>query len=159
MTNLMFNLARALHIPLLLGSYVIFGAAFAVGLAYLWEERQVKSKHLSDLTFQLPSLDRLDRMISRLILMAVPFLTIGILLGGVWAQRAWGRFWGWDPKETWALITWLVYVTYLIVRWVIGWRGRKTTYFSLAGFAIVLFTYVGVNYMSPLHQFLTMRNP
>src|SRR4051794_22786445 len=108
MTNLLFNLARTLHIPLLLGSYVIFGAAFAVGLAYLWEERQVKSKHLSDLTFQLPSLDRLDRMISRLILTAVPFLTLGILLGGVWAQRAWGRFWGWDPKETWALITWLV---------------------------------------------------
>src|SRR4051812_45462711 len=123
MTNPLFNLARTLHVPLLLGSYMLFGAAFAVGLAYLWEERQVKSKHLSNLTLQLPSLDRLDTLISKLISAAVPFLTVGILLGAIWAQNTWGRFWGWDPKETWSLITWLVYVTYLIVRWIIGWRG------------------------------------
>jgi len=155
MENLLFNIARALHVPVLLISYAIFAAAFTVGILYLWQERKMKSKHLNELAYQLPSLDELDTLIFKLILVAVPLLTVGILLGGVWAHRAWGRFWGWDPKETWALITWLVYIAYLSVRFGVGWRGRKTAYLSLAGFAFVLFTYVGVNYFSPLHGFLS----
>jgi cytochrome c-type biogenesis protein CcsB len=155
MRNLLFNIARTLHVPLLLGSYLIFAAAFVVGLVYLWEERQMKSKHPTRLTFQLPSLTGLDALISKLIMIGFPLLTLGIILGGVWAKQAWGRFWGWDPKETWAFITWLVYDAYLFIHFAAGWRGRKTTYLSLAGFAFVLFTYVGVNYMSPLHRFLT----
>jgi cytochrome c-type biogenesis protein CcsB len=154
MENPLYNIARLLHVPLLMVSYMTFAAAFFVGLAYLWEERQMKSKHPKQLTFQLPSLEALDSLISKLIMVGFPLLTIGIVLGGVWAKQAWGRFWGWDPKETWALITWLVYDLYLFIHFIAGWRGRKTTYFSLAGFAVVLFTYVGVNYMSPLHRFL-----
>ena len=159
MGNLLLDLARVLHVPVLLISYAIFAGAFAVGTMYLWQERQMKSKRPNELTFQLPSLESLDRLISKLIVTAFPLLTVGIWLGGIWAQHAWGRFWGWDPKETWSLITWLVYASYLLIRFGVGWRGRKTTYFSLAGFALVLFTYVGVNYMSPLHPFLSGANP
>src|SRR5438105_15861164 len=110
MNNLLFHLARALHIPVLFVSYMIFTAAFTVGILYLWQERQMKSKHLQELSYQLPSLEALDTLISKLIAVALPMLTIGILLGGIWAYRAAGHFWNWDPSETWALITWLVYV-------------------------------------------------
>ena len=86
---------------------------------------------------------------------AFPLLTLGVLLGARWAYDAWGRYWGWDAKETWALITWLIYAAYLHMRLVVGWRGRKTAYLSLAGFGVVLFTYIGVNYLSELHGFLS----
>src|SRR5689334_19263945 len=122
MDNWLIPIARALHIPLLMLSYVIFSAAFVVGVIYLWQERKMKSKHLNDLSYQLPSLDGLDVLIFKLILAGLPLLTIGILLGSIWAHQAWGRFWGWDPKETWALVTWLVYVGYLGARVGLGWR-------------------------------------
>jgi ABC-type transport system involved in cytochrome c biogenesis permease subunit len=77
------------------------------------------------------------------------------MLGALWAYDAWGRYWGWDAKETWALITWFVYLIYLHMRLVAGWRGRRAAYLSLAGFGVVLFTYVGVNYLSSLHGFLS----
>ncbi len=145
----------AIHVPIMFTSYSILGVAFAVGIAYLIEEYQLKSKHPSELSYRLPSLDELDNLIYKLIMAAFPPLTLGIFLGGVWAYSAWGRFWGWDPKETWALITWFIYVVYLHLRLFVGWRGRKTAYLSLIGFCFVLFTYVGVNYLSPLHGFLS----
>ena len=145
----------AIHVPVMFTSYAILGIAFAVGIAYLLQERQMKSKHPGELAYRLPPLDELDGLIYKLIRAAFPILTLGIFLGGVWAYTAWGRFWGWDPKETWALITWFIYVIYLHMRLFVGWRGRKTAYLSLAGFVFVLFTYVGVNYLSPLHGFLS----
>jgi cytochrome c-type biogenesis protein CcsB len=145
----------AIHVPIMFVSYSILAVAFAVGIAYLLQERQMKSKRPSEMTYRLPSLDDLDTLIYKLIMAAFPPLTLGIFLGGVWAYEAWGRFWGWDPKETWALITWFVYVIYLHLRLFVGWRGRKTAYLSLIGFGVVLFTYVGVNYLSPLHGFLS----
>jgi len=145
----------AIHVPIMFFSYSLLGVAFAVGVAYLIQEHQIKSKHPNALTFRLPSLEDLDDLIYKLIMVAFPPLTLGIFLGGVWAYSAWGRFWGWDPKETWALITWFVYVIYLHLRLFVGWRGRKTAYLSMAGFLVVLFTYAGVNYLSPLHGFLS----
>jgi cytochrome c-type biogenesis protein CcsB len=147
----------AVHIPVMFTSYSILGVAFAVAVAYLIQERQLKTKKPTALFFRLPPLEKLEGMISKLIVTAFPLLTLGIFLGGVWAHSVWGRFWSWDAKETWALITWCVYGTYLYLRFFIGWRGRKTAYVSLAGFAFVMFTYVGVNYFSPLHGFLSGR--
>jgi cytochrome c-type biogenesis protein CcsB len=154
MNNSIYSLARVLHVPILFLSYAIFAAAFTVGILFIWQEKKMKSKHLGELSYQLPSLDALDTLISKLIAIALPLLTAGILLGSIWAYRAWGRFWSWDPSETWALVTWLVYGSYLWVRGGLGWRGRKTAYLSLAGFVLVLITYVGVNYFSPLHGLL-----
>jgi len=82
------------------------------------------------------------------------FLSVGIVTGAVWANSAWGTYWSWDPKETWALITWLVYAFFLHCRQVEGWRGRRASWIAVLGFASVLFTYFGVNYlMSGLHSY------
>ena len=80
-------------------------------------------------------------------------LTVGTLLGGVWANESWGRYWGWDPKETWSLITWFVYATLLHARMMRGWRGQRIAILSILGFAAVLFTYFGVNLLPGLHSY------
>jgi ABC-type transport system involved in cytochrome c biogenesis permease subunit len=151
MNDLWVQLAKTLHIPLLLGSFATFSAAFALGLIFLWQERRMKSKHLNDFVYRLPSLEGLDTLIYKFILVGLPLFTAGILLGSVWTRYARGRFWVGDPIEMWALVTWVVYASYLAIRFGAGWRGRKTTYLSLAGFALVMLTYVAVTYFSPLH--------
>jgi cytochrome c-type biogenesis protein CcsB len=145
----------AIHVPVMFVAYAAFGNAFGIGLAYLIQERQLKQPKPSSLVFSLPPLDELDALIYKVIWWAFPVLTLGVLLGARWAYDAWGRYWGWDAKETWALITWFIYLIYLHMRLVAGWRGRKTAYLSLAGFGVVLFTYIGVNYLSNLHGFLS----
>lgn len=145
----------AIHVPVMFLSYAAFAVAFGVGLAYLVQEYQIKSKKPSEMSYRLPPLEDLDRLIYRIIAVAFPILTLGVMLGARWAYDAWGRYWGWDAKETWAFITWLIYAVYLHMRLVAGWRGRKTAYMSLIGFAVVMFTYVGVNYLSSLHGFLS----
>jgi cytochrome c-type biogenesis protein CcsB len=82
------------------------------------------------------------------------FLTVGIISGAVWANSAWGTYWSWDPKETWSLITWLIYAVFLHCRFMRGWRGRRAAWISVAGFASVVFTYIGVNFLlSGLHSY------
>jgi len=84
-------------------------------------------------------------------------LTIGNFLGGQWANESWGRYWGWDPKETWALITFLVYSLYLHVRLTRGWRGTWTAFLSITGFLVTLFTLFGVNLLlAGLHSYASM---
>jgi len=88
------------------------------------------------------------------ILFGFPLLTLGIFTGSVWANASWGTYWSWDPKETWALITWLVYAIYLHLRLVKGWKGKKLSFVAIFGFVVVLFTYFGVNYLlSGLHSY------
>ncbi len=82
------------------------------------------------------------------------FITVGIISGAVWANSAWGTYWSWDPKETWSLITWFIYAVYLHCRFMRGWRGRRAAWISVIGFASVVFTYFGVNYLlSGLHSY------
>jgi len=82
------------------------------------------------------------------------FLTVGIISGAVWANAAWGTYWSWDPKETWSLITWFIYAVYLHCRFMRGWRGRRAAWISVIGFASVVFTYLGVNFLlSGLHSY------
>jgi cytochrome c-type biogenesis protein CcsB len=102
----------------------------------------------------LPAAPVLDRMTYKTIGIAFPLLTLMIAAGAYWANRTWGSYWSWDPKETWALITWLVYAGYLHMRFTRGWRGRRAAYFAILGFAIVLFTFFGVTYLLPgLHAY------
>ncbi len=102
----------------------------------------------------LPSPEVLDRLTYKTIGIAFPLLTLMIAAGAYWANRTWGSYWSWDPKETWALITWLVYAGYLHLRLVRGWRGRRAACFAILGFAIVLFTFFGVTYLLPgLHAY------
>ena len=103
----------------------------------------------------LPAADLLDRITYRTICLAFPLLTLTIATGDYWANQTWGSYWSWDPKETWAAITWLVYALYLHMRITIGWRGRRAAYFAIAGFAVVIFTFFGVTYLlRGMHAFL-----
>ncbi len=102
----------------------------------------------------LPSRDSLDNLIYRTVAISFPLLTFMIIAGAYWANRTWGAYWSWDPKEDWALITWLTYAGYLHMRLTRGWRGRRSAYFAILGFGIVMFTFFGVTYLLPgLHAY------
>ena len=108
----------------------------------------------ADLERSLPSADALDRITYKTICIAFPLLTLMIAAGAYWANRTWGAYWSWDPKETWAAITWLVYAGYLHMRVTRGWRGRRAAYFAILGFVVVMFTFFGVTYLLPgLHAY------
>src|SRR5450755_1041580 len=108
----------------------------------------------TDLERMLPAADELDRITYKTIAIAFPLLTLMIAAGAYWANRTWGSYWSWDPKETWAAITWLVYAGYLHMRITRGWRGRRAAYFAILGFAVVMFTFFGVTYLLPgLHAY------
>lgn len=96
----------------------------------------------------------LDNVSYRLIGLGFPLLTIGIIAGAVWANEAWGTYWSWDPKETWALITWLVFAAYLHARITRGWQGRRPAWLAATGFAVVWVCYLGVNLLGKgLHSY------
>ncbi len=101
----------------------------------------------------LPRSDTLDEIVYRSVLVGYPLLTVGIITGAAWADYAWGSYWSWDPKETWSLITWLVYSAFLHARLARGWSGQRTAALSVIGFLAVLFTYFGVNYLPGLHSY------
>jgi cytochrome c-type biogenesis protein CcsB len=132
--------------PFLLGGMVtgIFGSLLYLML--LWRR--------GDLENMLPSADTLDQVTYKTICIAFPLLTGMIAAGAYWANRTWGSYWSWDPKETWAAITWPVYAGYLHMRITRGWRGRRAAYFAILGFAVVVFTFLGVTYLLPgLHAY------
>jgi len=107
-----------------------------------------------DLERLLPDADALDRITYKTISIAFPLLTLMIAAGAYWANKAWGSYWNWDPKETWAAITWLVYAGYLHMRITRGWRGRRAAYFAILGFGVVMFTFFGVTYLlNGLHSY------
>jgi cytochrome c-type biogenesis protein CcsB len=91
--------------------------------------------------------EEIERAMERAVALGFPWLTLGILTGAIWAQNAWGRYWGWDPKETWALVTWLWFLLILHVRPLRRWRGRRLATLVVAGFGLVLFTFVGVPWL------------
>ncbi|MCK5426540.1 MAG: c-type cytochrome biogenesis protein CcsB [Thermodesulfovibrionia bacterium] len=132
-----------------------FALAAGVGVMYLIQERNVKSKHPSALFKRLPSLQILDEINYRLISLGFPLLTLAIITGVIWANTAWGTYWRWDPKEVWSLITWLVYALVLHLRLTIGWRGKKAAGLSILGFILVIFTFFGVTlFLKGLHTFV-----
>ncbi|WP_439661999.1 c-type cytochrome biogenesis protein CcsB [Lentzea sp. HUAS TT2] len=103
---------------------------------------------------KLPSADVLDRMSYRTTVLAFPLFTAGIILGAIWAEAAWGRFWGWDPKETVAFVSWVVYAAYLHARATAGWRGRGAAWINIAGFALNVFNLFFINLVtSGLHSY------
>jgi len=133
----------------------IFFVGFLVSIIYLVAERGVKNKRMGSISRRLPSLETLDRINYKCTSYGFPLLTLGIITGSLWAELAWGSYWNWDPKETWSLITWIVYAILLHNRLAIGWRGRKTAYLMIAGFVSVLITFIGVSlFMGGLHSYV-----
>jgi cytochrome c-type biogenesis protein CcsB len=131
--------------------YAAFALAFGISIMYLFKKRD--SDATNSLLERFPAPGVLEDLNHQLVMLGFLFLSVGIITGAVWANSAWGRYWGWDPKETWSLITWFVYATLLHARLMRGWRGRKIAYLSIFGFGAVLFTYFGVNYLPGLHSY------
>ncbi len=128
--------------------YASFAVACGGALIYLGLGRRPRRTEI------LPKIELLDELIYRMVLIGFLLLTAGIATGAIWADKAWGVYWSWDPKETWSLITWLLYAAILHARLVRGWRGRRIAWLSVLGFASVLFTYFGVNFLlSGLHSY------
>ncbi len=132
--------------------YAAFALAFGVSIMYLIKQIRPEDADAGS-AFRLPKLSVMDELTHQLIMFGFLFLTAGIISGAVWANSAWGRYWGWDPKETWSLITWFVYATVLHARLMRGWRGTRIAVLSLIGFAAVIFTYFGVNLLPGLHSY------
>ncbi len=135
--------------------YAAFTIAFGISIMYLLKQRREDDDRSFLALF--PKTGDLDDLNHRMILFGFLFLSAGIITGAVWANSAWGRYWGWDPKETWSLITWFIYATLLHARLTHGWRGKRIAYLSLIGFAAVLFTYFGVNLLPGLHSYGAMQ--
>lgn len=104
--------------------------------------------------YVLKFLENMDNLSYRIISLGFPFLTLGIIAGAVWANEAWGSYWSWDPKETWALITWFVFAAYLHARIIKGWEGKRPAILASVGFFVVWFCYLGVNFLGQgLHSY------
>jgi cytochrome c-type biogenesis protein CcsB len=132
----------------------VFTLAFCGGVMYLLQEHQLKAKKYGPLTKRLPSLEVLDDLNYQCLKFGFPLLTLGIVTGAIWAEYAWGRYWGWDPKETWSMITWFLFAALLHQRLTVGWRGRRAALMTIVGFFSVLFTFLGVNLLLPgLHTY------
>jgi cytochrome c-type biogenesis protein CcsB len=135
------------HVATIMLAYAALSVSFGAAAAYLLQGRNRRFA-------RLPSADTLEDIANRSVLVGFPLLTLGVALGAYWAYSAWGRYWGWDPKETSALVVWLIYAAYLHARNLRGWKGTGAAWILIVGFAAVLFTYFAVNlWVSGLHSY------
>jgi ABC-type transport system involved in cytochrome c biogenesis permease subunit len=139
------NLLLTVHVATAIVAYGSFTIAFAAALLFLLQPETGR--------WGLPRPQILDEMGYRAIVVGFPFLTLTIVLGALWADSAWGRYWGWDPKETASLVTWFIYGAYLHARVVRGWRGNKAAILLIVGFGATLLTYFGNLFFHGLHSY------
>ncbi len=143
-----------IHVATAMVSYGAFALSLGTSIMFLIKQNMENNKSKSDFNKRMPTLDILDDISYKFIAVGFPLLSIVIVSGAIWAEYAWGRYWSWDPKETWSLITWLVYAAYLHARFTFGWRGSRAAWMSILGFIFVLFTFFGVNYLlSGIHAY------
>lgn len=143
---------RVPHIASGIFAYAAFGIAFGLGIMYIIKEC-TEGNEESFWASRLPALGVLDQTIYRTIAFGFLMQTALVIMGAVWAQSAWGRYWGWDQKETWSFITWLVYAAYLHTKATMGWKGRKSVIIAIIGFVAAMFTLYGVNLLGGLHAY------
>ncbi len=140
------------HVVTCFLGYAAFGISFSMSIMYLSKKLAIESgRH----TFQklIPQKSILEELNYQMVVIGFLMLTLGIITGSVWAHSAWGSYWSWDPKETWSLITWLVYASVIHSRMVRGWKGKRIAILCIIGFCCVIFTYFGVNYLAGLHSY------
>ncbi len=142
------------HVVTCFIGYAGFAIAFCLSLMVFLRKKNTEDG--ASIWSRIPDLHSLDDLTYKMVMLGFLFLTLGIITGAVWANSAWGRYWGWDPKETWSLITWFIYATFLHARLMRGWQGRKAAILSIVGFGAVLFTYLGVNLLPGLHSYGSM---
>jgi cytochrome c-type biogenesis protein CcsB len=150
----------AIHVTAMIVASGLYIVGAVVTTMYLVADRHERRQAAglpsaaAGIMMHLPRPVVLDRLSYRSILFAFPVWTFGIMAGAIWADSAWGRYWGWDPKETWSFITWVVYACFLHARATAGWRGRRAAYIHLLGFACLMFNLVGVNlWITGLHSY------
>ncbi len=139
-----------IHVTAAIIASGIFTIGFSQTICYLVQERRERvpiGERTPSFMDRLPPAATLDRAAYRMHAFAFPLWTFAVIAGAIWAENAWGRYWGWDPKETWAFITWMVYACYLHARATAGWRGRKASYVAMLGYATFLFNYLVVNFV------------
>jgi cytochrome c-type biogenesis protein CcsB len=135
------------HVLSSLVGYGACGVAAGLGLMRLMKRSSPDEDEQEESVKRPLSAEEIDRTLERTVTLGFPWLTMGLLSGAIWAQNAWGRYWDWDPKETWALVTWLWYLLILHVRPLRSWRGRRLAGLVVIGFGVVLFTFVGVPWL------------
>jgi cytochrome c-type biogenesis protein CcsB len=136
-----------IHVTAAVLSTGAFGVATVATVLYLLKSASEDGKlpRLSGAMERVPSSGTLDRTAYRVIAFIFPLWTFAVIAGAIWAEKAWGRYWGWDPKETWSFIVWVIYAAYLHARATHGWKGRAAAWIALAAFLCVMFNYFGVN--------------
>jgi cytochrome c-type biogenesis protein CcsB len=139
------SLLLTVHVVVAIAAYGAFALSFAAGSLFLFNR--------GDRVRWLPKREILDEVGYKAVMFAFPMMALVIILGALWAQVAWGQYWSWDPKETAALVTWLIYGGYLHARVVRGWKGERSAYLLVLGFLAVLFTYFGNYFFGGLHSY------
>ncbi|HEX7188703.1 MAG TPA: c-type cytochrome biogenesis protein CcsB [Actinomycetes bacterium] len=137
-----------IHVSAAIIASGILTVAFAQTICFLVQDRRERvpaEQRPASFMDRFPAASALDRSAYRMHAFAYPIWTFAVIAGAIWAENAWGRYWGWDPKETWAFITWMVYTAYLHARATAGWKGRRAAYVALLGYATFLFNYLVVN--------------
>lgn len=146
-----------IHVPLNFVGYGAFAVACAASAAWLMRNRIEQRNPDSRMLAVFPSLKLLDQLSYKSVAIGFPAFTLATILGAAWAAEAWGGYWSWDPKETWALIVWLVYGAYLHARFSHGLHGKTLAWWAVIGFLVTIFCFVGVNmYLSGLHSYGTL---
>ena len=143
----------AIHVTAAIFAGGVFTLGAAATVLYLLRSRADR-RGAGRYTKQLPAADTLDKIARGAHLVAFPVWTFAVIAGAIWAEESWGRYWGWDPKETWAFVTWMLYAAYLHADATAGWRGRRAAWFAIAGYVAFLFNFVGVNlWINGLHSY------
>ena len=146
-----------IHVPANFIGYGAFAMAAMIGIAYLLVSWRSEKDPDSGLVKALPPLTMMDDLMYKSIALGFAFFTVATILGALWAAEAWGGYWSWDPKETWALIVWLNYAAWLHMRMTKGWNGKPMAWWSIVGLFVTLFAFLGVNmFLSGLHSYGTL---
>ena len=149
-----------IHVTAMTLATGIFFVSAVLGFVYLWVDRYTRRVAAgraapgNGIVRRLPAIEQLDRLTYRTIVFGFPVWTFGVIAGAIWADQAWGRYWGWDPVETWAFITWVLYAAFLHARATAGWRGRRAHYVQLLGFASLIFNILVVQvFIAGMHSY------
>ena len=141
----------AFHVSTAIIAYGAFGVTCVLSVIFLFRDRMKEGGFWGQ---HIPQPEKLDLISYRSVCLGMLFLTLTILTGAIWAEQAWGSYWSWDPKETWSLVTWIIYAVYLHLRLRRGWKGKAAAWFAVIGFLCVIFTYIGVNTFLPgIHSY------
>ncbi|MCU7799875.1 MAG: c-type cytochrome biogenesis protein CcsB [gamma proteobacterium symbiont of Lucinoma myriamae] len=143
-----------IHVPANFVGYGAFALSAMLGVAYLIKDSMIQHGRNGAIINRIPDLDTMDDVMYKSIALGFAFFTLATILGAMWAAEAWGSYWSWDPKETWALIVWLNYAAWLHLRLTKGWRGRPLAWWAIIGLFVTLFAFIGVNmFLSGLHSY------